>query len=151
SLQHFRALQRDGYNLDWDRCGVLQLAEDDAEAARLAAIAAAHGYPEAFLQYVDASRAADLAKHAVRGPGWWFPSGAWVSPASLASAGRARGGGRVRRRVGRRVARLEREGHSWRALDADGRVVAEAPVLVVANAADAKRLVPDSRLSLSAV
>jgi tRNA 5-methylaminomethyl-2-thiouridine biosynthesis bifunctional protein len=49
------------------------------------------------------------------------------------------------------VARIEREGPAWRALDADDRVVAEAPVLVVANAADAKRLLPDSRLSLSAV
>jgi tRNA 5-methylaminomethyl-2-thiouridine biosynthesis bifunctional protein len=58
SLQHFRALQRDGYNLEWDRCGVLQLADDDAEAARLAAIAASHGYPETFLQYVEAGRAA---------------------------------------------------------------------------------------------
>ena len=151
SLQHFRALQRDGYNLEWDRCGVLQLAEDDAEAARLAAIAASHGYPEAFLQYVDASRAAQLAKHPVRGPGWWFPSGAWVSPASLAVASLARAGERVRRRVGRRVGRIEREGHAWRALDADDRVIAEAPVLVVANAADAKRLVPQARLSLSAV
>jgi tRNA 5-methylaminomethyl-2-thiouridine biosynthesis bifunctional protein len=151
SLQHFRALQRDGYNLEWDRCGVLQLAQDDAEASRFAAIAASHGYPEAFLQYVDSSRAADLAKHPVRGSGWWFPSGSWVSPASLAIASLARAGERVRRRVGRRVQRIEREGHAWRALDADDRVVAEAPVLVIANAADAKRLLPDARLSLSAV
>jgi len=151
SLQHFRALQRDGYNLEWDRCGVLQLAQDDAEASRFAAIAASHGYPEAFLQYVDASRAADLAKRPVRGSGWWFPSGSWVSPASLAIASLARAGERVRRRVGRRVQRIEREGHAWRALDADDRVVSEAPVLVIANAADAKRLLPDARLSLSAV
>ena len=151
SLQHFRALQRDGYNLEWDRCGVLQLAGSEAEAARLSAIARSHGYPESFLQYVDAARASELARRAVRGPGWWFPSGAWVSPASLAVASLARAGERVRRRVGRRVARIEREGGSWRALDADGRVVAEAPALVVANAADAKRLVPDARLSLSEV
>ena len=151
SLQHFRALQRDGYNLDWERCGVLQLAEDDAEAVRLAAIAASHGYPGSFLQYVDAARASELARRPVRGPGWWFPSGSWVSPASLVVASLARAGDRVRRREGRRVARIEREGGAWRALDADGRVVAEAPALVVANAADAKRLLPDARLALSEV
>src|SRR6185503_3294678 len=91
SLQHFRALQRDGFNLEWDRCGVLQLADDEAEATRFHAIVASHGYPESFLQYVDTARASDLAGRAVRGPGWWFPSGAWVSPASLhvASLGRA--------------------------------------------------------------
>ena len=151
SLQHFRALQRDGYNLDWDACGVLQLAGDEAEAARLAAIAAAHGYPGSFLQYVDRARASELAGRPVRGLGWWFPSGAWVSPSSLAVASLARAGERVRRRVGRRVARIEREGGAWRALDADGRVVAEAPALVVANAVDAKRLLPDARLALSEV
>ncbi len=151
ALQHFRGLQRDGYNLEWDRCGVLQLAEDDAEAARLAAIAGSHGYPATFLQYVDTSQASQLAGRQVRGPGWWFASGAWVSPASLAVASLARAGEQVRRRVGRRVARVEREGGSWRALDADGRVVTEAPVLIVANAVDAKRLLPDARLSLSEV
>ena len=31
-LQHYRALQHDGYHLVWNRCGVLQLAEDEDEA-----------------------------------------------------------------------------------------------------------------------
>jgi tRNA 5-methylaminomethyl-2-thiouridine biosynthesis bifunctional protein len=70
---------------------------------------------------------------------------------SLQTAGLGRAGELVRQRVGRRVARIEREGGAWRALDADSRVVAEAPVLVIANAADAKRLLPDARLSLSEV
>ena len=151
SLQHFRALQRDGFNLEWDRCGVLQLADDEAEAARFQAIVASHGYPESFLQYVDTARAGDLAGRPVRGPGWWFPSGAWVSPASLHIASLGRANELVRQRVGRRVARIEREGGAWRALDADARVIAEAPVLVIANAADAKRLLPEARLSLSEV
>lgn len=63
----------------------------------------------------------------------------------------ARAGARVRRKLGRSVARLEREGASWRALDAGDRVIAEAPVLIVANAADAKRLLPEARLPLSSV
>ena len=36
ALQHYRALQHDGYHLIWNRCGVLQLAEDDDEAAEIA-------------------------------------------------------------------------------------------------------------------
>src|SRR5205085_2419035 len=124
SLQHFRALQRDGFNLEWDRCGVLQLADDDAEAARFEAIVASHGYPGSFLQYVDAARASELAGRAVRGSGWWFPAGSWVSPASLHIASLARAAELVRQRVGRRVARIEREGGAWRALDADSRVIA---------------------------
>jgi tRNA 5-methylaminomethyl-2-thiouridine biosynthesis bifunctional protein len=151
ALQHYRGLDIDGYHLEWRPGGVLQLAEDDDEASRFAAIVQSQGYPASFLEFVDAQRASAIARRAVRGPGWWFPSGARVSPSSLAVASFARAGARVRRKLGRNVARLEREGASWRALDANDRVIAEAPVLVVANAADAKRLLPEARLPLSSV
>ena len=151
ALQHYRALQHDGFHLVWNRSGVLQLAADEEEASRFAAIANSHAYPASFLEYVDHARAAALAGCPVRGPGWWFPEGAWVSPESLAIASLARAGERVKRRMGRPVARIEREGGAWRAFDSGDRVIAEAPVLVLANAADAKRLLPEARLSLSAV
>ncbi len=151
ALQHYQGLDLDGYHLEWRRCGVLQLAEDDEEASRLAAIVQSQGYPATFLEYVDAERARAIAGHEVRSGGWWFPSGARVSPTSLAVASFARAGPRIRRKLGRSVARLEREGAEWRALDANDRVIAEAPVLVIANAADAKRLLPEARLALSSV
>jgi hypothetical protein len=70
---------------------------------------------------------------------------------SLAIALLSRAGAGVRRHVGRKVERLEREGAEWRALAADGSVIAEAPTLIVANAFDAKRLLPEARLPLSSV
>lgn len=151
ALQHFRALQHDGFHLVWRRSGVLQLADGDDEAARMAAIIASQGHDPAFLRFVDAAEAGSLAGRAVRGPGWWMPSGAWVSPGSLAVALLARAGPGVRRHLGRRVERLEREGAEWRALDAAGSVIAEAPTLVVANAFDARRLLPEARFPLSRV
>jgi tRNA 5-methylaminomethyl-2-thiouridine biosynthesis bifunctional protein len=151
ALQHFHGFELDGHALAWKRCGVLQLAEDGDEEARFAAIAGSQGYPREFLEFVDRARASAIAGRPARGAGWWFPSGALVSPESLATTSLERGGARIRRRVGRKVERLEREGASWRALDADDRVVAEAPVLVVANAVDAKRLLAQARLPLSLV
>jgi tRNA 5-methylaminomethyl-2-thiouridine biosynthesis bifunctional protein len=151
ALQHYRGLDLDGYHLEWRACGVLQLADDEDEASRFSAIVQSQGYPASFLEFVDAERARSIAGRAVRGPGWWFPSGARVSPSSLAVASFARAGERIHRKLGRGVTRLEREGASWRALDANDRVIAEAPVLIVANAADAKRLIPEARLSLSSV
>ncbi|MEO7744147.1 MAG: bifunctional tRNA (5-methylaminomethyl-2-thiouridine)(34)-methyltransferase MnmD/FAD-dependent 5-carboxymethylaminomethyl-2-thiouridine(34) oxidoreductase MnmC [Usitatibacter sp.] len=151
ALQHYRALLHDGYHLQWDRCGVLQLAADEDEAARFDAIVRSQGFPSSFLQFADSARAADIAGHAVRGPGWWFPQGAWVAPASLATASIARAGGNVRHLMPRDVQRIEREGHVWRALDSDDRVIAESATLVVANAADAARLLPQARLRLASV
>jgi tRNA 5-methylaminomethyl-2-thiouridine biosynthesis bifunctional protein len=150
ALQHYRSLRDDGYHLAWDACGVLQLAEDDDEAARFETIARSQGYPPAFLEYVDRARACEIAGRSVARGGWWFPSGAVVPLPGLAVASQARAGA-MRRVTGRRVERLEREGAEWRALDRDGRVIAEAPCVVVANAADAARLVPEARLRLSAV
>jgi tRNA 5-methylaminomethyl-2-thiouridine biosynthesis bifunctional protein len=150
ALQHYRGLQHDGHPLIWNRCGVLQLAADD-EASRFAAIAQSQGYPSEFLAYVDAEAATAIAGRTVRGPGWWFPGGSWVAPASLATASLMRAGSSIERRIGRHVARIEREGSAWRAIDANDRVIAEAPVMVMANAVDAKRLIPDARLALSSV
>lgn len=147
ALQHFGSMQE----LHWKRCGVLQLAQDAREADRFGAIVQSQGYPPSFLQFADEGGAENLARRALGGPGWWFPQGAWVSPGSLRSATLARAGARVRQLTGRAVARIEREGHVWRALDADDRVIAESAALVVANAADAARLVPHARMTLSAV
>ncbi|HUI98695.1 MAG TPA: bifunctional tRNA (5-methylaminomethyl-2-thiouridine)(34)-methyltransferase MnmD/FAD-dependent 5-carboxymethylaminomethyl-2-thiouridine(34) oxidoreductase MnmC [Usitatibacter sp.] len=151
ALQHFRALQHDGYHLAWDRLGVLQLAEDDEESERFRAIAVSQAYPPEFLEFVDAKRASEIARRPVRGAGWWFPGGATVSPSSFGMASFARAGKRMHRRTGARVERLEREGAAWRALDRDQRVLAEAPFVVLANASDAARLLPEARLRLARV
>jgi len=151
ALQHFGALEKEGHALQWRRCGVLQLAADDDEAARFEAIVRSQGHPPEFLEYVDAHRAEEIAGRAVRGSGWWFPQAGWVAPGTLAAASLDRAGANVRRIAARAVQRLEREGRTWRALDEEGRVVAEAGTIVLANAADARRLVPEARLLLSSV
>lgn len=150
ALQHYAALQQEGYHLVWDRCGVLQLAASDEEASRMQAIAAL-GYPPEFLAFVDRAQARTLAAHEVTSPGWWFDGGSWVSLPSLAIASLARAGERVTKVLGRAVDRIAHEGGIWRALDDRGAAIAQAPVLILANAADAKRLHPGGRLALSAV
>lgn len=151
ALRHFRALQQGGHPLAWNRCGVLQLAEDDDETVRFEAIARSQDYPAEFLAFVDAARAREIAGRDVRGAGWWFPWGAVVAQASLAAASFARAGERVRRPVNAKVERIARAGAGWRAYDAQGRVLAEAPVVVLANAHDAARLLPEARLRLAQV
>ena len=151
ALQHFAGLARDGYHLQWSPCGVLQLAEDPEEAARFAAIVASQSAPAEFLAMVDAAEARAIAGHAVRGGGWWFPRGAWVSPESLAVASLARAGRRVRRHTGRAVRSIDRVAGRWRAFAEDDTVIAEAPLMVIANAAGASALWPEARLPLSRV
>ena len=152
ALQHYANLARaPSDRLEWNPCGVLQLAADADELERFGAIARSLGYPGEFLELVDADRAREIAGHSVRGGGWWFAGGATVAPGSLVAASLARATGPVRRRFGKRAMRLEREGAEWRALDMEDRVLAAAPTVVLANARDALRLLPDARLALSSV
>ena len=151
ALQLYLDLEACGYPLQWDRCGVLQLARSEEEAARFDAIVRSQGWPAEMLQAVDVAQARELAQWPVANGAWWFPNGSLVSPRSLAQAALERAGTQVRRELGRAVSRVDREGAFWRALDADNRVIAQAPTLVLANAADVARLMPDARLRLSTV
>ncbi len=150
ALQHFATLQRDGYHLVWNRGGALQLADGENEARRFEAIVDSQGWPPDVLAFVDAAEASRLAGREVRGPGWWMPGAACVSPESLAVAHLARAGSNVRRVAGR-VHRIEREGRDWRAYAEDGAMLGESPVLVLANAVDVARLAPEARLPFHAV
>jgi tRNA 5-methylaminomethyl-2-thiouridine biosynthesis bifunctional protein len=100
------------------------------------------GLPPEYLQVLDADAAAARAGVPLAAPAWFYPEGGWIAPGAAVRA--ALGG--VRFAGGVEVARLERRGTAgagtcgWRLRDAAGRLLGEAPVLVLANAADAARL-----------
>ncbi len=79
----------------------------------------------------------------------WLAPGGWIKPAALVRAWLAEPG--VQWRGAARVARLDRAADGcWRALDAQGTVLAQAPLLVVAAALGTGPLVPGA-LPLHAV
>lgn len=133
-LSHWPALE----GLDWAQCGVLQLARDDEERESQARAIATLGYPAEYASFDPA-----------RG-GLWFPRSGWVRPPSLVRILLSRSE-RLRARFGVAVAGLRWEGGEWFALDAAGTVLATAPVVVLANAADALRLSPQPEARLRQV
>lgn len=92
-----------------------------------------------------ASARAGLALHEAA---WWYPSGGWVSPGPLVRAWLARRG--VSFCGGIAVDRVVAGDAGWRLLDAEGRVLRETPTLVLANAADALRLLAPWGLAVPA-
>ena len=126
----------------WSESGVLQLARDEEQADRFERIVAAHGFPEEFARCVDAREAARIAGRAVRGPGWWMPAAGWVAPESLCAANLALHGDRIEQRFACEAARLERSRGTWRIEGVHGALIAEAAVVILANAADARTLAP---------
>jgi len=144
ALRRWHALEAAGHHLAWGRCGVLQVAKDAREEARMAATARALDFPRDYVDYLPRIRAEGLTGRDVRAGGWWFPDSGWMRLAGLVTAqiAASRSGGNLTLRTGLAVEALDREGDRWRALDADGKVIASAPVVVLANSHDAIRLAP---------
>lgn len=127
-------------------CGVLQLARDAEEARRFQAIGQ-QGWPESYLSYVDAAQASQHAGRPLAHPGLWFAQGGWVQPPSWVTANLAACGTALNTRYDVTVQHLAANAHGWQAFDPTGRVIAQAPVVILANAADAVRLAPELDIS----
>jgi len=114
---------------------VLQLARDATERASQQRALQTLGYPAAYAQFDETKG------------GIWFPEGGWVKPGTLVSALL-----RNSRTIFRaEVARLEKSNQLWHAKDSRGSTLASAPVVVLANAADALRLSPQPAVRLQRI
>lgn len=123
----------------WSPCGVLHLAREATHETQQRRAVGQLGWPPELLRFVDRDEAGRLLGRPVAGGGWWFPGGGWVQPPSLCRAALAAFPGRIVTRCPVAVDRLEHAKTGWRALDAAGTVLAEAPVLVMAAGVGASR------------
>ena len=141
ALRAWRALEATGCRFDWDLCGVLMLDPDLPESA-----------PGCIAQRVSRDQASAIAGIGLLDGGMHFPDGGWVRPPSLVHAqlGHATKSG-LRMHLGREVARIEHVAGEWIVRDTAGDPIASAPVLILANAGDAVRLLPQSRIVLKRV
>ncbi len=110
--------------------------------AQMQALLARLGLPASYVQALDAASAAkasglDRLQH----PAWFYPGGGALSPAAYAAAMLAASGAMLQ--MNTQVARIERDGGQWQALDVDGRLLGQAPLLVLAGGHEASRLLQD--------
>ncbi|WP_240754708.1 FAD-dependent 5-carboxymethylaminomethyl-2-thiouridine(34) oxidoreductase MnmC [Parasulfuritortus cantonensis] len=121
-------------------CGVMQFARTGEQEASMRRTVAELGLPGEFIRYLDRDGAQARLGYPAPAGGWLFGQGGWANPPSLCHAALALAGGRVSTSFGTPVAGIERVAGTWRVLGDDGRCIGEAPVLVLANGADAVRL-----------
>lgn len=145
SLRHWQRLE----GLAWAQCGVLQMPRDDEEDASQRTALERLGYPADYAAHLSAAEASGKAGIPVATGGLWFEGAGWVQPASLARALLAKAG--TRAEFDTEVAALTQNPDGWTARDANGRAIAGAPVVILANAADALRLAPVADVTLRSV
>lgn len=157
-----RALPQSGRDALWQGCGALLLDTSSASAGESGHVANALALPACVAHKMDAAQAGALAGATLHQPGLWVAGGI-AAASSLVQAWLSTPG--VQRCEASRVHRVQREatqsgtgnpalhgdtrtgGPRWQALDGDGRVLAQAPVCIIANALDASRLLDASGLA----
>lgn len=139
-LEH---LQR---GVDWDGCGVLQLAFNAKEAERQAQLAQA--FSPTLLHLLDQNQAQARAGVGLEHGGLFFPEGGWVHPPALCQWQANQAGIQVHAHS--EVLELRKVDDQWQAWDGD-RLLASAPVVVLAGAADVKRFAASAALPLKRI
>ncbi|WP_150303487.1 bifunctional tRNA (5-methylaminomethyl-2-thiouridine)(34)-methyltransferase MnmD/FAD-dependent 5-carboxymethylaminomethyl-2-thiouridine(34) oxidoreductase MnmC [Pseudomonas saliphila] len=133
---------------NWAACGVLQLASEPKESARLTALAGQQ-YPSQFLHGVDAEQASQLAGVELTSGGLFFPQGGWVNPPALCQALLQHPG--IHLLTCSEALQLVRHEESWQALTETGEILAQAEVAVICAAADSQRFSPSAHLPLKRI
>ena len=133
----------------WSRCGVLHLANDADAAMKQQQALAATAPPADYARWVELGAARELANWPVAAPGTFYPTAGWVVPTGLCRAWLDHPA--IQLKTGSAVACVEAVTAGWQVLGDDGAVLAEADVVVLANARDALNLVPDQPWPLSTV
>lgn len=132
--RHLEHLAARGQTVRQAACGVLHLARDAQHAASQAALVAAQQPPADYLQLLDPAAASACAGWSLPFGGWWFPQGGWVDMPSLCAANLAACGEKLHCHYNAVIHRIERQGGLWLAFAADGTMLAQAEVLILANA-----------------
>ncbi|WDG40899.1 bifunctional tRNA (5-methylaminomethyl-2-thiouridine)(34)-methyltransferase MnmD/FAD-dependent 5-carboxymethylaminomethyl-2-thiouridine(34) oxidoreductase MnmC [Pseudomonas synxantha] len=141
-----RLLEQLQRGVDWDACGVLQLAFNPKEAERQAQLAQA--FATDLLHPVDAAQAQALAGVALDQGGLFFPEGGWVHPPALCEW-QARHPG-IEVRLHQEALTLQQVDGQWQARDAEA-LIASAPVVILAGAAEVKRFPFSAALPLKRI
>ncbi|OCW21923.1 bifunctional tRNA (5-methylaminomethyl-2-thiouridine)(34)-methyltransferase MnmD/FAD-dependent 5-carboxymethylaminomethyl-2-thiouridine(34) oxidoreductase MnmC [Pseudomonas sp. S3E12] len=139
-LEH---LQR---GVEWDGCGVLQLAFNAKEAERQAQLAQA--FAPQLLHLLDKAQAQARAGVGLEQGGLFFPEGGWVHPPALCQWQARQTGIEVL--AHHEVLDLRKVDGHWQAWDGD-RLLASAPVVVLAGAAEVKRFAASAELPLKRI
>lgn len=140
ALHRWQLLERSGHALHRSHSGLLQIADTPEDSDALAAAIARFAFPSDYVQPMTRAEASSKAGVDVARGGWFFPLGGAIAPASICAAQLADASERVTARMSTEVARIAHDGHVWRAFDIDGKEIANAPVMLLANAHDAARL-----------
>lgn len=148
AARHWQGLAAEGLALRWFPHGVLHLARDAEHEALQREIVAARRFPDGYVRFIEADQAAHLLNWPVNVGGWLFPHAGHANPVSLCQAYLQRCTERIERLFTREALSLHQDTEGWRVCDGNGQIIAQAPIVIVASGAEARRFAQTQALPL---
>lgn len=129
--------------------GHFQIAKDAAAAALMQQILSEQQLPSSLVIWLNAEQAQQ--QHAVQCEfgGWWFPAGMWINPASVCNGYITADHSLISLELNTYVNEIRYLDSEWHLFNREGHLIASTATLILANAHDAIRLLPDAELALS--
>jgi len=110
--------------------------------AQMQTLIARLGLPPSYVQALDATGAAGVSGlERLQHPAWFYPGGGALSPAAYVAALLAASSATLQMKA--QGAGVKRNGGQWQVLDIDGRLLAQAPLLVLAGGHEGITLLQD--------
>jgi len=132
-------------------CGELRLAVNDRDRRRQRRLVASGWFPPELIEAVDAEQASKVAGIGIDHSGLFVAKAGWVEPVAWVQVLSAAASDGLTQRLSSRVKSIEWSNSCWQLLVGDGDLLCEADHLVLANASDARRLLPGADLSIRAM
>lgn len=129
----------------YQQCGVLQLAFNERERKRIAAVI--NEYPE-FVHEVNKITASDLSSISLEHDGMFIPQAGWLNPASFCEALTQHPN--ITRLTNTEALSIVKVSQGWQVLSKK-ELVAEATTLIIANATDAQHFKQTSHCEMQSV
>lgn len=130
--------------------GHFQIAKDAATAQLMQAILAAQTHPNSLVQWLSSAECLRTLDINCEFGGYWFPQGMWANPASVCNGYINVGIENIRLQLNTHIKSIQYTDQLWHLYDADNHLVARSETLILANATDARRLLPCLESTLSA-
>lgn len=116
----------------WQQCGVLELSADKVSRDIDSLVV-----PGDNLQKISAKKASEISGIALKSKALFFPEGGWINPRDLCRSNLASYPELITSLLSSEVISLHQHEGSWSVLDKDEKLLAQAPVVIIANAKDA--------------
>ncbi|MBU2707055.1 bifunctional tRNA (5-methylaminomethyl-2-thiouridine)(34)-methyltransferase MnmD/FAD-dependent 5-carboxymethylaminomethyl-2-thiouridine(34) oxidoreductase MnmC [Zooshikella marina] len=131
----------------WNNCGLIQLAFNEQEAKRQAALISSQLFPEQLFEYQTTEQLTERAGSNIQYPGLWWPTSGWVWPQALCQAMLAHPN--ITTHYQQQVTSLERHEQHWQVNTSD-RYWQSAHVIIAAGHT-CQSLLPDVELPMKAI